>query len=94
MLPIRTAWEECHVRFCERAHRTEMRVVLREPDRPYAKPGRGRDGFTGSLRQVAVSFHEVVTAWRRGDKLDERELQFWRTLHPRWKERILDKSAI
>lgn len=84
-------FEACTVWRCSKAHPKEERKEVKAEAREWLK-GRDFNGYDQPTKIVTVRYHEVPTGFRKAGKLTEREQQYWKTLHPTWKARILKKE--
>jgi hypothetical protein len=94
LVPLSSRWEKCHERYgCGLQHRVEKeRIPVDTSGYSYRN---GRDYYTGlttPTKLVEVRFHKMVYSWKRGEKLNDRERQYWKTLSPEYKTRILEKK--
>jgi hypothetical protein len=90
--PVEMSWEKCTNRYCKLTHHPRVESVRIE-ERGYQK-GRDEVGYMLPRKQVTVNYHLVAFSYRKSVKLTERELQYWKTLHPKWKAIILEKKLI
>jgi len=88
---ISTRYDECNERFCTKSHPKRVTREIATDTREYSK-GREWGGYDQPTKKVIIQYHEVPTGFRRTRKLSEKELQYWKTLHPSWKERILKQT--